>query len=119
MKKFLLFSILVLMLTSCASIINGGKARVSFDTKPDNGTMIFVNGVEKGQTPLLLKVKAGDLIRFEKEGFAAQTIEVDAKFNTVAVLNLFSILGWGIDALTESLKVPDTRVYSITLKEKN
>ena len=67
----------------------------------------------------LLKVKAGDLIRFEKEGFEAQTIEVDSKFNTVAILNLFSILGWGVDALTESLKVPDTRVYSITLREKN
>ena len=119
MKKILGIAFFALVLTSCASIINGGKARVSFDTKPNNGTTIFVNGVEKGQTPLLLKVKAGDLIRFEKDGFQAQTIEVDAKFNTVAVLNLFSILGWGIDALTESLKVPDTRVYSITLKEAN
>jgi len=119
MKKIILVLVVALSMVSCATIINGGKARVSIDTRPSNGTTIFVNGIEKGQTPLMLKLKAGDLIRFEKEGFQTQTIEVDKKFNTVAVLNLFSLLGWGIDALTESINVPDTRVYNITLKESN
>ena len=44
--------------------------------------------------------------------------EVDSKFNTIAILNLFSLLGWGIDAITNSLKIPDTRMYQVTLKEK-
>ena len=55
---------------------------------------------------------------FEKEGYESRTVIVDGKFNAVAILNLFSILGWGIDAITNSLKVPDTRVYQVTLKEK-
>ena len=35
-----------------------------------------------------------------------------------AILNLFSLLGWGIDAITDSLKVPDTRFYTVTLDKK-
>ena len=41
-----------------------------------------------------------------------------SKFNGVSILNLFGLLGWGIDAATGSLKKYDTKVYNITLDEK-
>lgn len=43
---------------------------------------------------------------------------LDSKFNSVAIINLFGILGWGIDAATGSIKKYDTKVYNISLDEK-
>ena len=82
------------------------------------GTTVLVNGIEKGLAPITLRLKADDMITFQKDGFEDRTVIVDSKFNTIAVLNLFSILGWGIDAISGAIKVPDTRVYNVTLKEE-
>ena len=116
MKKIFTVVAATLVLSSCATLFTGGKSRVAMNSK-QTGTMVSVNGMEKGVTPIQLKIKADDILTFEKEGFETKTIVVDSKFNTIAILNLFSILGWGIDAITGSLKVPDTKVINVTLKE--
>lgn len=117
MKKIIFTLISFTLLSSCATILTGGKARVSLDAPKNAGTTVSVNGLEKGQTPLQLKLKADDMITFTKEGYESKTVMVDSKFNSIAILNLFSILGWGIDAITESLKVPDSKIITVTLKE--
>jgi hypothetical protein len=117
MKKLILLLAVSIAITSCATIFTGGKARVALNTPSMEGTMVSVNGNEKGMTPIQLKLKADDIITFSKEGYDTKTVIVDGKFNTVAILNLFSILGWGIDAITKSLQVPDSRVITVTLKE--
>ncbi len=117
MKKAILVCLSAIILSSCATLLSGPKKPVMLSAK-QKGTTVLVNGLEKGQTPITLKLKAGDMITFEKEGFEDRTVIVDSKFNTIAILNLFSLLGWGIDAVTGSLKVPDTRVYKVTLKEQ-
>lgn len=119
MKKTLSLLAVFLMITSCATVFTGGKGRVAMNTPKQSGTTVSVNGIERGVTPIQLKVKPDDIITFEKEGFETKTVVVDSKFNAVAILNLFSILGWGIDAVTGSLKVPDTKVVNVTLKEAN
>ena len=53
----------ILMTTSCASILTGSKRKVLFETEP-SGAKVFVNGFEKGKTPVQLKVKADDKIDF-------------------------------------------------------
>ena len=116
MKKLYIF-LIPLIFSSCATLFTSGKANVSLTAKNQDGTTVLVNGLEKGVTPLTIKVKADDIITFEKDGFQRRQVIVDSKFNTIAILNLFSILGWGIDAITGSLKVPDTRIYTVTLKE--
>lgn len=73
--------------------------------------------MEKGTTPLQIKLKADDIVTFEKDGFETRTVVVDSKFNTIAVLNLFSILGWGIEGVSGSLNIPDSKVINVTLKE--
>jgi hypothetical protein len=117
MKKIITIFVTALLLSSCATLFTGGKARVALNTPKTEGTTVSVNGFEKGQTPIQLKLKADDIITFSKEGYETKTVVVDSKFNTVAILNLFSLLGWGIDAITESLKIPDSKVINVTLKE--
>lgn len=118
MKKLFLAIIAVTMFSSCATIINGGKKNIRVDAKGLKGVTVSVNGIEKGTAPLNFKAKADDMLTLEKEGYESKTINVDSKFNTIAILNLFSIVGWGIDLITESIKVPDTTVYNLTLREK-
>jgi hypothetical protein len=118
MKIFFLATVISFCLASCATILTSGKAFVTMDAKNVDGTTVLVNGLERGTTPLTLKLKTDDMITFEKEGYESRTVIVDGKFNTVAILNLFSILGWGVNVITNSIQVPDTRVYQVTLKEK-
>lgn len=118
MKKFCILLVSMFLFTSCATIFTGGKAMVRVDTKDVKGATVLVNGLEKGQTPMSFKAKADDMITLDKDGYQSKTVTVDSKFNTISILNLFSILGWGIDAITNSLKVPDTRLYTVTLEEK-
>ena len=66
-----------------------------------------------------MKLKADDILTFEKEGYDSKTVVIGDKFNTIAILNLFSLLGWGIDAVTGSLKIPDQKLVNVTLKESN
>lgn len=118
MKKLSVLLAVMFLFTSCATIFTGGKALVRVDSKEVKGATVLVNGLEKGTTPLSFKAKADDMITLEKDGYQTKTVTVDSKFNTISILNLFSLIGWGIDAITNSLKVPDTRLYTMSL-EKN
>jgi len=117
-QKLSVLLAVMFLFTSCATIFTGGKALVRVDSKDVKGATVLVNGLEKGSTPLSFKAKADDMITLEKDGYESKTVTVDSKFNTISILNLFSLVGWGIDAITNSLKVPDTRLYTISL-EKN
>jgi hypothetical protein len=109
--------VLTMMLSSsCASIISGSKRKVLFETDPP-GAKVFVNGMEKGITPVKLKVKAEDRIDFKLADYQEKIVVMDSKFNLVAILNGFSIIGWGIDALTGSLKRVDTKYVKVTLEQ--
>ena len=118
MKKSSLILILVtvFLITSCASILTGSKRKVLFETNP-SGAKVFVNGFEKGKTPVQLKVTADDRIDFRLDNYTERVVVMDSKFNSVAILNAFSILGWGIDALTGSLKRVDTKYVKVTLEK--
>ena len=118
MKKILLLLALSITLASCGTIINGGKKNIRVDAKNVQGATVSVNGIEKGTTPVNFKAKADDMITLEKQGYESKTFNVDSKFNTIAILNLGSPIGWIIDLITESIKIPDTQAYSITLNEK-
>ena len=117
MKKSLsiiAMAISIMMVTSCASVFTGSKRKVMFETDPP-GAKIYVNGFEKGQTPIQLRVKADDRIDFKLDNYTERVVVMDSKFNLVAILNGFSILGWGIDAITGSLKRVDTKYVKVTL----
>ncbi|MDG1384145.1 MAG: PEGA domain-containing protein [Flavobacteriaceae bacterium] len=108
----------IMLTTSCASILTGSKRTVLFETEP-SGAKVFVNGFEKGKTPVQLKVRADDRIDFRLDDYKERVVVMDSKFNLVAILNGFGILGWGIDALTGSLKRVDTKYIKVTLEKSD
>jgi hypothetical protein len=118
MKKTILFLSVVFLLSSCASIFTGSKRRVLFETNP-SGAKIYVNGFEKGKTPSQIKVAADDRVDFRLEGFNERVVVMDSKFNLVAILNGLSIIGWGVDAITGSLKRVDTKYVKVDLEKAN
>ena len=106
---------ILLITSSCASILTGAKRKVLFETNP-TGATVLVNGLEKGVTPVQIKVKAEDRIDFKLENYSEKVIIMDSKFNLVSIINGFSIIGWGIDALSGSLKRVDTKYVKVTLE---
>jgi len=117
MKKTALLLIVTLIFNSCGTVF-GSKKLVRLEAKDLQGVTVLVNGLEKGQAPMSIKLKADDMITYEKEGYSSKTVVVDSKFNTISILNLTNLLGWGIDIITDSLKVPDTKFYTVTLDKK-
>ena len=108
----------LLLTTSCASIFTGAKRNVLFESDP-SGAKVFVNGFEKGTTPVQIKVKADDKVDFRIDNYRERVVVMDSKFNLVAILNGFSIIGWGVDALTGSLKRVDTKYVKVTLEKSD
>ena len=108
----------LLLTTSCASIFTGAKRNVLFESDP-SGAKVFVNGFEKGTTPVQIKVKADDRVDFRIDNYRERVVVMDSKFNLVSILNGISIIGWGVDALTGSLKRVDTKYVKVTLEKSD
>jgi len=109
---------LLLLLTSCASILTGSSRSVLFESNP-SGAIIFVNGMEQGTTPATIKVEADDKVDFRLENYRERVVIMDSDFNLVAIINGFSIIGWGIDALTGSLKRVNTKYVKVDLEQSS
>lgn len=105
------------LFTSCATVFTGSKRSVLFESEPA-GAVVFVNGFEKCIAPCQLKVKKDDRVDFKLESFKEKVVVMDADFNLVSILNGFSIIGWGIDALSGSLQRVNTKYVKVSL-EKN
>ena len=58
------------------------------------------------------------MVTLRLPGYEDQTFVLSHAFNAVAVLNLFNILFWGIDAASGSISVYDRKVYDMSLDRK-
>ncbi len=116
MKKILIT--LLLLLSSCATILTGSKKSVLFESNP-NGAKVFINGFERGETPVQLYVEADDRVDFRLDNYKERVVVMDSDFNLVAIINGFSIIGWGIDALTGSLKRVNTKYVKVDLEKSS
>ena len=84
-----------------------------------SGAKVFVNGMEQCVAPCQIKVKSDDRVDFRLDGYKERVVVMDSDFNLVAILNGFSIVGWGIDALTGSLKRVNTKYVKVDLEKGN
>lgn len=120
MKKvtFAFFAVATI-LTSCATIFTGTRDTISFNSTP-SGATIYKDGIELCKTPCTvpLKRKLGESsVEFKLDGYETRLIILDKTFNPVSIINLGSIFGWGIDALTGSIVKYDRKSYDIKLSK--
>ena len=83
-RFYSLLIVFILCLTSCSTIFNGSYDDVNANSNPSDAK-IFVNGMEIGKTPAILRLQRGEthIIEIKKEGFKEYRIQTNK-----------SITGW-------------------------
>ncbi|MEI6344693.1 MAG: PEGA domain-containing protein [Verrucomicrobiota bacterium] len=115
----LLLGLAAFSFSGCASIFTGTTQSVQVNSVP-SGANVSVGGIDRGQTPLpmvLKKGSSGQCITLILPGYQEKTFQPQTNFNPVAILNLLSILSWGIDAATGALWKYDPTFYNIQLQK--
>ena len=106
-------------LSGCSTIFTGTKSKVQIESVP-SGARVQVDGVDRGvvtPTPVSLKRGAsGQTVTLLMSGYRPKSFQPETTFSTVSVLNLFSLLGWGIDAASGALWTYEPKFYSIQLE---
>jgi PEGA domain len=118
MKKFIGFVAILFAMTSCATLFSGTKSTIQLNSEP-YGAKVQVDGIDRGVTPTAIKLKKGSegqIITLKKEGYETKTFQPETNFNTLAIVNLFNVVFWGIDALSGALYKYDPKSYNIELE---
>jgi hypothetical protein len=120
MKKglIILLAATMVLMSSCATLFTGTKQTVQINSEPQ-GAKVQVDGLDRGETPAAIKLKKGNdgqIVTLKKDGYKTRTFQPQTDFNGVAVLNLFNLLFWGIDAATGSLWKYSPKFYEIELE---
>ena len=123
MKRILLFLCSSCLLSSCATVFCGSKARVTFESDiPEKATLTIDGRKHTNVTfPYTTKIKRGfdeTVVKAEAENYTTETVVIDKSFNSVSVINLMNILGWGIDAATGAMMKPEFKFYQIDFRPK-
>jgi len=112
-----------LLISSCASIMDGTKQRVAFDSKP-RGAQVFINGFDLNQkTPFVYSIerkvsaKNGNseneyVYIFKKEGYVEKIVRDSSRdrYDAYSYLNYLYFWGFLIDSYTGA-----DRIYSDTI----
>lgn len=120
LKIAIIFLIISILANSCATVFTGTKQNVQINTSPP-GAKVLVDGIERGTTPLALRLKKGSegqVITIKMEGYETKVFQPETDVNFVSVLNLFNLLFWGIDAATGALWKYDPKYYEFELTQK-
>lgn len=109
------------MLTSCATVFCGSKARVTFESDiPEKATLTIDGRKHTNVTfPYTTKIKRGfneTVVKAEAPSYQTETIIIDKNFNAVSVINLCNVLCWGIDAATGAMMKPEFKFYQIDFR---
>lgn len=119
MKKILPLYILILLcvLSGCATVFTGSKQTVIITSVPSEAD-VQVDGIDRGVTPLSLKLKKGfdgQTVTLKKEGYEPRIFVPEVIFNPISIINLGNLLGWAIDAASGAIMQYDPKNYEIKL----
>ena len=120
MKQFLMFISMIIIFSSCATILTGTKTAIQFDSEP-SGATVEMDGLEIGTTPFVYNVKKSynGIISFEKDGYQRKTASIPKSFNGVAIINLFSLVSWAVDFATGAINKFDMKGVDVTLQKED
>ncbi|HIY68254.1 MAG TPA: hypothetical protein H9828_02410 [Candidatus Alistipes intestinigallinarum] len=116
--KYLIILLGSLLMTSCASIFCGSKAKVTFDSDISEKATLTIDGRKHTNVtfPYTTKIRRGfdeTIVKAEAPNYRAEPIIINKSFNAVSVINLLDVLGWGIDAATGAITKPEFKFYQI------
>ena len=111
------------LMTSCATVFCGSKAKVTFDSDIAEKATLTIDGRKHLNVtfPYTTKIRRGfdeTLVTAETANYTAEPIIINKNFNAVSVLNLLNILTWGIDAATGAITKPEFKFYQIDFQPK-
>lgn len=120
MKNFY-YLILILIVSSCATLFASKSQTLSFNSDPDKA-IVYVNGERKGTTPLQLSLNPSKYytIEFRKEGHKSITKTLTTKVGITWII--LDVLGGFVpiivDAATGNWKEFDQEVINSNLEKK-
>jgi len=123
MKKItacLLAISVIACLTSCATVFHGTTQNVRVSSNPP-GAAVEVDGVPRGTTPVDVSLKkgfTGQTVFLKKDGYEDRSFQPSVKFDAISLVNIFAIIGFGVDAVTGAMMRYDPVVYDIPLIKK-
>ena len=123
MKYFGIFLGSSLLMTSCATVFCGSKAKVTFDSDIAEKATLTIDGRKYTNVtfPYTTKIRRGfdeTVVKAESPAYTTETVIINKSFNAVSVINLLNILGWGIDAATGAMTKPEFKFYQIDFQPK-
>ena len=123
MKPFITLICVGLLMSSCAYIFCGSKAKVTFDGEISEEATLTIDGLKHTNVtfPYTTKIRRGfdeTVVKIESPNYTASPIIINKNFNAVSVINLLDVLGWGIDAATGAITKPEFKFYQIDFQPK-
>lgn len=108
-----------LLLTGCASIVDGNSQSVSFASNPEGAT-VYLNGAAIGKTPVTISTKrkgSAQPLRFTKEGHQDVEVNMTSRVNPWFFGNIITggLLGSSTDGLSGAAFKYDPGHYMVTL----
>ena len=112
MKYFGIFLCSSLLMTSCATVFCGSKAKVTFDSDIAEKATLTIDGRKYTNVTFPYTTKI-------RRGFDETVVKAESPaYTTESVINLLDILGWGIDAATGAMTKPEFKFYQIDFQPK-
>ncbi len=117
--KGLCLSVAVVMISSCATIINRTRQTIFLETDPPGATAT-IDGVQQLQTPASVKLKRGKdhRVTFEKSGYQKADAMVEKEISGWIWGNLIlgGLIGLGIDFISGGAYKLDPETVHVTLQ---
>lgn len=90
MKKVLLSITVLIMLSSCASVLKGTSQVLNFSSSPE-GAEVIIDGISQGSTPLAVNLKKNKYssVMFKKNGYETRVVPIQRSYDGIALLNIF------------------------------
>ena len=103
MKNSLLILSVLILSSSCATIMTGKTQEVTFDSEPQ-GAEVAVNGRVIGKTPTTIQLdkKKDQTVSFKLEGYKTRTRTLETKLNAWFMGNI--VLGGFIGSTTDGIQ---------------
>ena len=122
MKNSLLILSILILTSSCATIMTGKTQEVTFDSEPQ-GAEVTVNGRVIGKTPTTIQLdkKTDQSVSFKLEGYKTQTRTLETKISAWFMGNIVlgGFIGSTTDGITGGMHEYSPNQYYITLSKYN